>query len=434
MFKYVAEIALTLRSESAGTFLKKIPQRTVIILRLFNYFWALPVLVVIRLVRPLVLIRFTTLNSSRIGHFTMDSCYYLATLPKSTHLHRTFHWFALHSFSCNQQWFKMISRKLYIRSWVKYFCVLNQKMPGGAAHVIPPLVGSRPFDGMFQKDVPRFEFLPEENKWATQWLEKRGWKLGEPFICLLIRDPAYLQRQPHFIKFGYKSEHWDYHNYRDTDSDTYSRAVEYLVSKGFWVVRMGQFAEKPLKTAGLRVIDYPFVNDQNDLMDIWLTLNCKLFISNSSGLDILLDAYNKAPSLIVNGLPLWQHNSWHDANWYPKNLRWKHSKAFLTLEEHLQHGYMSSPDYAAAGIDVVDLTPEELLLAVTEQIERMTGSWIEGSGEKERQDNFWRLLKELKHFHLYHGWIHPNARVCANFLKQIERNFHFSPNDSSQGT
>ena len=406
-----------------STFISKIPSRTLIVLRQLNYVWALPMLLVIRMLRPFIFIRFTTLNSSRIGHFVADSCFYLATKPKRSHRPRTFHWFALHSFSCNQQWSKMVGRKLYLRDWVKYLCFLNNKIPGGKKHIVPPLAYSRPIDGIFQKDVERFEFLPEENSKACAWLEKRGWKPGEPFVSILVRDAAYLQRQPEFAKFGFKKERWDYHNYRDSDIDTYAEAIDYLVSKGYWVIRLGQFAEKPVRNKSPHVIDYPFVEDQDDLMDIWLTINCNLFICTGSGLDNLVAAYKKTPALFVNAMPLSKMSSWHEAIWTPKNLKWKKSGAALTLREHLENGHETTQAYEDAGIDVIDLSSEQILLATKEQIERMSGSWVESPDEREKVQIFWKIFKEWKYFHLYHNWIHSKAKIGTDYYRSSGDDF-----------
>ena len=36
------------------------------------------------------------------------------------------------------------------------------------------------------------KFLNEENKRAKNWLHTQGWQEGEPFVCLLVRDDAFL--------------------------------------------------------------------------------------------------------------------------------------------------------------------------------------------------------------------------------------------------
>jgi putative glycosyltransferase (TIGR04372 family) len=404
-------------------FISKIPSRTLLVLRQFNYVWALPMLLVIRLIRPFILIRFTTLNSARIGHFAGDSCYYLATLPNAAQRPRTFHWFAHHSFSCNKQWSKMVARKLFLKDWVKYLCFLNSKIPGGTPHVIPPLAGSRPIDGIFQKDVQRFEFLPSENAEAMAWMERRGWKPGEPFVSLLVRDPAYLQRQPDFAKFGYDKSRWNYHNYRDSDIDTYASAIDYLVEKGYWVVRIGQYAEKPLKNTGPRVIDYPFSGDQNDLMDIWLTINCSLFMCTGSGLDCIVAAYNKAPTLFVNAMPLSKMCSWQEALWTPKNMLWKSTGIPLSLREQLANGYGTSHEYESAGVSLVDLTEEQILQATTEQVDRINGTWKDEKSDQEWHPKFWAIFREMPDFHRYHGWVHPKTKIGTHYLRALGDEF-----------
>ena len=98
---------------------------------------------------------------------------------------------------------------------------------------------------------------------SPKWLEKFGFKVHEKFICLLVRDNAYLKKY-------FKDENWDYHTYRNSDIQNYKLGIEWLISKGFWVIRMGKLNSQKLTINSKKFIDFPFVKEKSDLIDIWL--------------------------------------------------------------------------------------------------------------------------------------------------------------------
>ncbi|WP_244265121.1 TIGR04372 family glycosyltransferase [Leptospira alexanderi] len=300
---------------------------------------------------------------------------------------------------------------------------MNYKIPGGQLHIIPPLFASRDKDGLFQKDVERFSIAPREINSAKSWLREKGWVDGEPFICLLVRDSKYLLSNPVNAAFGASRGNWAYHSYRDSDIDAYVKGIKYFLSQDYWVIRMGKSCVKPVSIKHSKLIDYPFIEDQEDLMDIWLTLNAKLFISTGTGIDILPSIYKSPASLYVNALPLLNLTSWHKMIWVPKYLVWKSTGKYLTFKEHLAHNYMETQFYEDAGIQIVDLAPEDILDVFQEQERRLSGSWIETEDDLKRQKSFWEIFKAWPEFSKYHNWIHPEARVGAHFLRKMGDSF-----------
>lgn len=154
-------------------------------------------------------------------------------------------------------------------------------------------------------------------------------------------------------------------------------------------------------------------------MDIWLTLNAKLFISTGTGIDILPNVYKVPVSLYLNALPLINLNSSHHMTWVPKYLIWKSTGKYLTLKEHLSNHHLETLFYEDAGIQVVDLTSQDILDAIQEQEQRLLGSWVDTDDDLNRQKCFWEILKKFPEFSIYHNWIHPEARVGTHFLRKM---------------
>ncbi|EQA69567.1 TIGR04372 family glycosyltransferase [Leptospira noguchii] len=395
--------------------------RTHIFIRIINKikllstsFWAIPLVLIIRKLKPYCLVRFGIIDSTRIGHFNAQSVMYWTSLQEQPINTVDLFWFS--EKVSNRQWERMARRKLKIHWSVYYLDHWNKKISGGQDHILKPT--TRDIQGKLkQMNVIPFEFLPEEVTQAKDWLRAQGWKDHEKFVCLLVRDSSYLQISPLL-----KNENWDYHSYRDTDISDYVPAVEWLAGQGIWVLRMGSVMAKPIPTNHSRVIDYAFHLSKNELLDIWLFANCDLCISTGSGLDSITEFYNK-PILFVNFIPLSHIWSWCDSLNIPKHLFWKTTGKALTWREHLKHNYARTDDYEKAGIIVKDLSSDEILDATKECWQRVEDNWVDSLEDIQRQKKFWEILKEWPDYTKRHDWIHPKCRIGATWLKSNKYDF-----------
>ncbi len=383
--------------------------------------WAVPAVLIIRLIRPFVVIRVGGFSCLRIGHFAADAGHQWAKLQDKPA--NMVDWFWIQEPTCNKQWAKMVKRNFPCYFWVKHLYRWNLLLPGGSLHHRPPSkTGSRDIGGILERAQAKMEFLPEEEREAKTWLRSQGWKEEDPFVCVLVRDSAYLGTTQRLCQ-----NDWNYHNYRDSDIATYVPALEWLANQGVWVLRMGRIMSKPILSSHPRVIDYAFSPEKNDLLDIWLFANCHLCISTGSGPDIVSDVYRR-PLLFLNFIPVSCLFSWSNAMHLPKTLVWKESGKPLTLQEHIQHSYFQQSLYDHAGIEIVDMTPEEITSAVQECWQRQKGDWIDTDEDLALQRRFWEILMAHPEFLKYHGWIHPEARIGANYLRKAQS--YFFDNDS----
>jgi len=288
--------------------------------------------------------------------------------------------------------------------------------------------GSRDIYGWYQQTQPS-SFLPDEDIRARAWLTKMGWQEGDRFVCLLVRDSAYLDntyqntdcRNPGGVEFNPKNGYgWKHLDYRDSDIATYVPAAEWLADQGVWVIRMGKIMAKPIPTSHPRIVDYAFSPDKSDFLDIWLFAHCDFCISTGTGLDVLCDIYRK-PILFLNFMPLLSLWSWSNAMHLTKTLVWKKSGIKLNLRENID--CYSLEYYDQAGIEIIDLTPEEILVSVQELWERMKGTWVDSKEDIQLQNRFWELLKTHPDYHKLHHWIHPQARAGATWLRNHGEDF-----------
>jgi putative glycosyltransferase (TIGR04372 family) len=380
--------------------------------------WAIPAVLVLRALRPVRVIRLAILDSKRIGHFTIDACVFLGIRAHRAPDDRTLDVFWFQEPTCNEQWARMVRRELMVRWWVRYLAFFNRLVPGGGAHqlTLPTRMPRRELHRLPERYGARFTFTADETKRAMEWLRRRGWTDGEPFVGLLVRDSAYLQK--HVQRSGAGSHDWAYHDYRDSDIATYVDAIRVLVERGYWVICLGKVAHQRVPFEHPRVIDYRFADDQDDLLDIWLSLNCRFFISTGTGIDVAAGLQG-VPVLFVNAVPLSLSHTELRHIWVPKHLRWRATGQPLTLRELCLHRYGRGGDYADAGIEIEPLSPAEISAAVLECEARATGRWIETPEDELRQRRYWEHFRRWPDFHRFHADVHPEARVGADWLRSM---------------
>lgn len=385
----------------------------------------LPILVVMALVHLLNRkIRIAWISTDRIGHFVPDVCMSLATFDENSEYKAYFCRNPLEPVA-NEFWLKIFERNLNVKNWLWVVVLASQILkPYTPPWLIRPprhTRGSQNLEGKTKAPV----FLECENRQAQEWLRSKGWTDGDPIVCLMVRDSKYLDvwfsGRPG--RLGRTS--FDYHNYRDSAIEDYRKAAEWLAEQGCWVFRMGKVVARPLRSDSTRVIDYANGADRSDFLDVWLLANCTLAISTGTGPEELAMHYGR-PILKVNVLPLFDHHLWCETIVAPKALYW-HSGERLSLLQHVEAEYFYTEQYSEAGIEIRDLTEDEILSVVEE-------AWGQKTEEGMPVDDGY-VATEFFHKQLGHspsrvqsefpvgGYRHPKARLSLEWVKRLKNDF-----------
>ena len=363
----------------------------------------------------------------------------LKDIPRNV---RHLYWFDQKNLS-NHQWAKMVERNLPVLNLFKYVEYWNRKMPGGKSHILEPtsayapesmipesmmfsFSNQRDVTGVFEKKKSNFSFLEKEHEIALSWLKSFGWKEKEPFVCLLVRDEGYLQSSeilsPDDMDVTTNKKGWGYHNYRNSDISEYELSIQWLIERGVRVIRMGKNMIKPLSINHELVIDYPFLKETNDLLDIWLFAHCNLCVSTGTGIDYVSDVFRK-PILFINFLPLIDFISWSNAMHVPKKLLWADSGKELSLRENINNSWGRNDHYSNHNIKIQNLNKDEILVSIKECWEDLENGLNYTKRDLALQRKYWKILKSEPDFNKQHGWIHPNARAGRNWLNSKQEEF-----------
>lgn len=382
---------------------------------LLGFLLALPLVLLIRLLRPVIVIRLAQLGSTRIGHLAGYTEVYLCECDAGLHGRGAIDIFYHGSPVCNQQLKKMWERVLYITRWARPVDRLNRWLPGGSAHMVPWRdLGDRDLHGLLAETQPHLAFTAAEERSGTEALRKLGIPEGAPFVCFHTRDRAYLNSAYPPSLHLRESDYWSYLDYRNSDIRNYVPAMEWLTSRGYYAVRLGASVEQPLRTRDRRIIDYAMTS-RSDFMDIYLCAYCRFFLGDTSGIGTVPMIFRK-PRSFVNFVALEEVCSWGPQDLIiPKKLWLRRERRLLTFREQITTGvgrYVSAHQYAASGIELIENTADEIAAVAVEMDERLRGTWRGTEEDAELQRRFWALLRGSE----MHGII--RASIGAEFLRQ----------------
>jgi putative glycosyltransferase (TIGR04372 family) len=332
-----------------------------------RYWIGLAGLAGLRMVRRFVDLRVGLISADRIGHFVPDVSIRFAEKALPDQSRKAIYW--VEGQISNAFWFKLMKRNLTCHAIAGQIARLAPFFSDSGTWFLPSprwTIGSRDVDGLINKTRTRLAFLPQENNLARNWLKNSGWVDGQPFVCVMVRDSRFLSTEPGQTPadYGLDNDAWAYHDYRDSDIQTFVPAMEWLADQGVFVLRMGKTMESALMSNHPNIIDYAFHPDKSDFLDIWLFAHCDTCITTGTGPDGISVAYER-PVLAINFLPLADIRAYAPVVTAGKRLLHKDGNP-LSLAEHFNAAFFSSKDYFDEGIGVVNLDSGEILEIVKE--------------------------------------------------------------------
>jgi putative glycosyltransferase (TIGR04372 family) len=249
----------------------------------------------------------------------------------------------------------------------------------------------------------------------TDFDRKRGWvnlrRLAVPenawFACVHCRESDYSYKRGRDIA-----------TIHDADVNNYFPAMEEIVDRGGWIIRIGDPFMKPIPKMK-NVIDYAHLDIKSDWMDVFLCASCKFLLGSNSGLSALPSAFG-VPCAIANvGGPISAVLPYGPEDiGIPKFLWSEKEKRYLNFQEILSSPVGDFPfDYLFSANDIraVENSPEDIKELAIEMLDRLEGK-LEYSEEDERLQAHFKSL--MKPGHYSYGAI---SRVGRDFLRKYER-------------
>jgi len=353
---------------------------------------ALPFVLLIRILSPFILIRIYVWDISRIAHPLINIDMYLNRREVGLENPRGINIFCFNSVGvANYQEKKMLERAMPIWPFAYWIDKVNRRIPGWERHA-----GTNE-SRAHNKDIEikvglNLKFTSNELEFGQKELKKLGVPENCPYICFHAREASYLKTRNSEVD-------WDYHSYRNADISNYLPAVEQLVCKDYYAIRMGRHVENEFKTNNPRIIDYA-ASGRTDFLDMYLSAHCHFFIAGSDGLADVPRVF-KRPVIWIDFIPfsvvpiteaqagLMKHLFIPKKHWLIKE------KRLLTFDELLNTEvahYTRTEHFQKAGIEVINNTAEEIMDVSIEMEERLNKTWQEIEEDKELQRKFQEII------------------------------------------
>lgn len=350
---------------------------------------ALPILLLVRLIKPLVHIRFGVLPSVRIGHFAAEPELYLCMRQAGLLPANTLDLFWFSGSISNQQLAKMWRRTLRMHPFYQRLYLLNRQFFHWNDHLIPRLPSEdRDLHGILSHTTPHLSFTVQEEEKGRTALAALGISPNTPFICFHSRDNGY-------SALGISPEQIKLYGCRNSDVRTFLPAMEALAERGYPCLRMGVAVERPLQTQHPGIINYANIS-RSDFMDIYLGAHCHFYVGDTSGLAEVPKIFRR-PVVWVNFFALEYAPTWGSQDLFiPSKIRQRDEGRLLTFREILARGvgrFRHCTEFEAEGLEVVPNTAEEIHAVVQEMAARLAGTWQPASGDEDLQQRFWSLFQ-----------------------------------------
>jgi len=239
---------------------------------------------------------------------------------------------------------------------------------------------------------------------------------SSPIVTLHVRGPEY-------------TSDTDIHNYRNMNIENYIPAINFLIDKGFYIIRLGDKGMKRIVNAPSQFIDAPFHPAYNEFVDPYFIAISNFYIGCPSGPVSVARAFN-VPILSVNTIAVAAECSADNElllykKWYSFQL-----KRNLTYEEMITSSCMSyyvNECFLKSDIELIENSPEEILVGIKEIIARLNNTYLEDDEVNRRVNN----IRERVHFsrrHILHKNIQfkkipclplffLNAKISHEFIK-----------------
>ena len=406
---------------------KKIFKLILVPLFILQYLIALFILLIIKIISPFYLIRWTEINSSRIGHFAKETAIIiLENLEKFNEPKKKFkNIYYFHKYISNQQLAKMWRRKLFImpRWLIKPINDLDILLKSESPHAIIKYNRkknlTRDINNLLSKNKPVLNFTNEENNKGRKFLKSLGIKDDFKFVCLAVRDSE-------FLKSSNPLASYKYHDYRNGEIEKFLTAAEELTKRGYYILRMGSKVKKKIISNNPMIIDYANSKMRNDFLDIYLLATCKFCISTDYGLDEVCAIFKKPVAYIgvapIGGLTSSDPNS---LIIFKQHYDFK-LKEEISFAEIFKRGLASShfgDNYQKNNINLIHNTEKQITDLVIEMDLRLNKNINETEEDKDLQSFFWSKFEEYCKINVYNDYTNKFGIMQGKYLAKIGNNF-----------
>ena len=352
---------------------------------------ALVTAILLRVLRPIVTIRFRNLPADEIGPLTVVSQHYLRIKETQQKKRQLDFWYLKDSVKVsNDYMLSFVKSQIKVRRsrFIELVAAISEKLPGAQHHQIESEIRITLLEGVGKKLK-----LPQKDRdSSSEYVKKIGIDPQKEFIALMVRDGAYKSD----IVQANTQVRTDKEIYRNQDINDYLQVAEKFASMNVQIVRMGAKVERPFTSNSPLIIDYASSGMRTEAADIYLASECAMCISTNLGFDHIAAMSGKLRVITNQALIIQASTLFYSTDVFIlQRFIERSSGRLLTLSESLQFAEIRNLDWyhkvIDRGLDFVRNTPEEILEASLEGWQRSKGQWVDSPEGLELQAKYWHI-------------------------------------------
>jgi putative glycosyltransferase (TIGR04372 family) len=352
---------------------------------------ALVTAILLRVLRPVVTIRFRNMPADEIGPLTVVSQHYLRIKETQQKKRQLDFWYLKDSVKVSNDYmlnFVKSQIKVHSSRFIELVAAISEKLPGAQHHQIESEIRITLLEGVGKKLK-----LPQKDRdSSSEYVKKIGIDPQKEFIALMVRDGAYKSD----IVQANTQVRTDKEIYRNQDINDYLQVAEKFASMNVQIVRMGAKVERPFTSNSPLIIDYASTGMRTEAADIYLASECAMCISTNLGFDHIAAMSGKLRVITNQALIIQASTLFYSTDVFIlQRFIERSSGRLLTLSESLQVAEIRNLDWyhkvIDRGLDFVRNTPEEILEASLEGWQRSKGQWVDSPEGLELQAKYWHI-------------------------------------------
>ena len=377
---------------------------------------ALVTAILLRVLRPIVTIRFRNLPADEIGPLTVVSQHYLRIKETQQKKRQFDFWYLKDSVKVsNDYMLSFVKSQIKVRRsrFVELVAAISEKLPGAQHHQIESEIRITLLEGVGKKLK-----LPQKDRdSSSEYVKKIGIDPQKEFIALMVRDGAYKSD----IVQANTQVRTDKEIYRNQDVNDYLQVAEKFASMNVQIIRMGAKVERPFTSNSPLTIDYASTGMRTEAADIYLASECAMCISTNLGFDHIAAMSGKLRVITNQALIIQASTLFYSTDVFIlQRFIERSSGRLLTLSESLQFAEIRNLDWyhkvIDRGLDFVRNTPEEILEASLEGWQRSKGQWVDSPEGLELQAKYWHIYDTFFPEHK-DRFLNGRPHVGASFLR-----------------
>ena len=377
---------------------------------------ALVTAIFLRVLRPIVTIRFRNLPADEIGPLTVVSQHYLRIKETQQKKRQLDFWYLKDSVKVSNDYmlnFVKSQVNVHRSRFIELVAAISEKLPGAQHHQIESEIRITLLEGVGRKLK-----LPQKDCDSnSEYVKKIGIDPQKEFIALMVRDGAYKSD----IVQANTQLRTDKEIYRNQDINDYLQVAEKFASMNVQIVRMGAKVERQFTSNSPLIIDYASTGMRTEAADIYLASECAMCISTNLGFDHIAAMSGKLRVITNQALIIQASTLFYSTDVFIlQRFMERSSGRLLTLSESLQFAEIRNLDWyhkvIDRGLDFVRNTPEEILEASLEGWQRSKGQWVDSPGDLELQAKYWHIYDTFFPEHK-DRFLNGRPHVGASFLR-----------------